>query len=118
MTTTPDEPQVDLDHPWVEASLLGCPRPVEVQAKCEAYELVQGDRTVDVGLTTFITPVGVFNFYFAPNALGLFVMQGAEVMDLITATQRRTPLVLADKNMMRQEAERAQAAERLRGKTS
>lgn len=114
---TPDEPQIEIDHPWVEASLLGAPRPVEVQAKVEAYELVQKDKHVDVGLMTFITPVGVFNFYMSPTSLGMLIMQGAEVMDQITTAQRETPhLVIADSNTMRQEAERARAAEALRSK--
>lgn len=115
---TQEVPQVDLDHPWVEASLVSAPRPVAVDGKVEAYEIEAKGSKMDVGLMTFITPVGVFNFYMSPNALGMFTMQCAEVMDQITAPQQERPsLVLADENMMRQEAERQRIAESLRSKS-
>ena len=115
MNEIPEEPTIDPDHPWVEASLVGHPRPVEVSGRCEAYVLGVDGKTMDVGLMTFITPVGVFNFYMGPTVLGAFTMQCAETMDQITAgTPQQPGIVIANPNQVQEEAKRAEAANHLR----
>ena len=107
--------EVDPDHPWVEAATLSAPRPVEVYGKIDAFVLSANENSMDVGLMTFITPVGVFNFYMGPRQLGEFTMQCAEVMDQITAgTEQQPGIVIANNAQMKEEAKRADAARNLR----
>lgn len=109
-----EEPVVaDLNHPWVDASTFMHPRPVDCASKIESITLTYGDDEVDMAMISFVTPVGVFNFFLQPRQLNDHLLQGAQVLKEMVETAS-SQVVVANEEEMKDTIAAQRALKRLR----
>ena len=109
-----EEVEVDLDHPWVEASLHATPIPLPTNVKISAVKITQGDQETDSILMTISSPAGVFTFFFPPHAFHNIVVNGAMLLQNLQ-NQQNSGLIVADKQVEREVIRAAQIAEGMKG---
>jgi hypothetical protein len=91
-------PEIDPDHPWVEASAFMTPRPTEVMMRCEPYTIeFENGKELDVAHVSALTPVGVFDLFLSPPALIQLLEQGGATLQQLAEKAKKSPsIVVAD----------------------
>lgn len=107
-------PEIDPDHPWVEASRFMTPFPMDVIVKFDSVTLKMGQNVQPAAIMTAATPMGVITCFLTPQQLNDLLRQGAGVLREFAPKQ--SGLVVADQQDMKQAVLVDQAAQALKGK--
>lgn len=100
MTEQTDEVEININHPWVTASVNMNPQPVPTGLNLDAVEFTMEGQRTKAALLSIVDPTGVKTVFIPPQMLEQMLHQIGSIFQQwqLEASQR---IVVADKNTER-----------------